>query len=70
MAHLPSDIIQKLAILEARLKYAQSMAENHRLSATRRMYWQGRARTLQGQIEVLEEMAQTRESKEADDGLD
>lgn len=59
MAHLPSDTVQRLAKLERELKHAQAMSEQPKLPQVRRIFWQVHARTLQGQIEVLEAMAQS-----------
>lgn len=60
MAHLPSDTVQRLARLERQLKEAQWKASSLPESeATRRIYWQVHARTLQSRIEDLEAMAQS-----------
>ena len=59
MAHLPSDTVQRLARLERELKHAMAMAEQPKLPQVRRIFWQVHARTIQGQIEDLEAMAQS-----------
>ena len=59
MPHLDSDTVERLAKLERDLKQAQAMATQPKFTPTRRMYWQGHARIIQAQIEVIEQMAES-----------
>ena len=68
MPHLDASTLERLAGLERDLKQAAAMATQPKFTATRRMYWQARARTIQAKIEVIEQMAES--SRLAFEGLE
>ena len=59
MPHLDASTLERLAGLERDLKQAMAMAMQPKFDDARRMYWQARARTIQAQIEVIEQMAES-----------
>lgn len=67
MAHLLSDILHRLANHEWLLKRVRAKAEDPELSSEDRMKWQKRARTVQAQIKVLEQMAEASMDDDVDE---
>ena len=56
---MQAETVQRLAQLERDLKHAMAMATQPRFTQSRRVYWQMHARTIQAQIEVIEQMAES-----------
>ena len=66
MPHLDASTLERLAGLERDLKQAMAMAMQPKFDDARRMYWQARARMIQAQIEVIEELAECTQLEFAD----